>query len=236
MRSVRIGGRIVSGTPRSDFFRRLDELRDAVLTMGSMVDKAIDRAVDALRRRDLAQAQQVIEGDSTINHQRFDIEQSALLLLATQQPMASDLRFLATVLHIATDLERMGDHARGIARLCLMLGDEPPIKPMVAIPQMAELCRGRLRRALDAFVDRDCDAARAIADEDAEIDQLRLTTFQELLNTMIHDPSTVTRATYLLWVAHNLERIGDHVTNICERIIFAVTGHMEELNVVRGER
>jgi phosphate transport system protein len=221
---------------RSDFARHLDELRDAVLTMGSMVDKAIDHAVDALRWRDLLLAQRVIREDPLINRQRFDIEQSALLLMATQQPMASDLRFLAAVLHIATDLERIGDHARGIARLSIKLGQEAPLKPLGDIPKMAEFSRDRLRRALDALVARDSDAAAHIAEEDAQTDALQDAVYKDLLEFMIRDPSTVTRATYLLWIAHNLERIGDHITNVCERIIFVVSGHMEELNVTRGDR
>jgi phosphate transport system protein len=221
---------------RSDFVRHLDELQDAVLTMGSMVDKAIDQAIDALRRRDQVLANRVIRDDQLINRQRFDIEQSALLLMATQQPMASDLRFLAAVLHIVTDLERMGDHARGVARLCIELGQEPPLKPLIDVPKMAEICRDRLRRALDALVARDCEAAARIAGEDAQTDALQDAVYRELLDFMIRDPATITRATYLLWIAHNLERIGDHITNVCERVIFVVSGHMEELNVTRGER
>jgi phosphate transport system protein len=226
----------VGVTSRPEFARRLDEVRDAVLTMGSMVDKAIDQAIDALKRRDLALAERVIKEDQLINRQRFDVEQSALLLLATQQPMASDLRLLAAVLHIVTDLERMGDHARGVARLGLKLGEEPPLTPPTDVPRMAQLCRDRLRRALDALVARDCDAARQVAEQDAEVDALQDAVYRELLDHMIRDPSTITRATYQLWVAHNLERLGDHITNVCERVIFAITGHMEELNVEKGER
>jgi phosphate transport system protein len=223
-------------TSRPEFARRLDELRDAVLTMGSMVDKAIDQALDALKRRDLRLAERVVSADQFINRQRFDVEQSALLLLATQQPMASDLRFLAAVLHIATDLERMGDHARSVARICIKLGDEPPLKPLVDIPRMAEMCREHLRGALDALVLRDVEAAQRIAEEDARVDALQDAVYSELLGIMTTDPSTTTRATYLLWVAHNFERIGDHITNVCERVIFAVSGHMEELNVHKAER
>ena len=222
-------------SPRVQFAHRLEELRDAALAMGSMVDKAIDRAMDALRRRDLRLAQRVVGDDHLVNRQRFDIEQSALLLLATQQPMASDLRFLAAVLFIATDLERMGDHARSIARLCVKLGGEPPLAPAADLPRMADLCRERLRRALDAFVARDCEAALQIAGQDAETDRLQDAVYKQLLGVMLRDPATITRATYLLWMTHNLERIGDHVTNVCERVIFAVTGRMEELNVAKGE-
>jgi phosphate transport system protein len=220
---------------RQEFNHRLDEVRDAVLTLGSMVDKAVDRAVEALRGRDLAEAKRIIREDQRINQQRFDVEQSAILLMATQQPMASDLRFLAGVLHVATDLERMGDHARSIARLTIKLGDEPPLKPLVDIPRMGALCHDRLRAALDALVTRDPELAHRVAEQDAETDRLQDAVYEELLQIMTADPSTITRATYLLWVAHNLERVGDHITNICERVIYILTGHMEELNVMRGD-
>jgi phosphate transport system protein len=220
---------------RQEFVHRLDEVRDAVLTMSSMVDKAIDLAVEAMRARDLAAAQAIIRDDQQINQQRFDIEQDAVLLMATQQPMASDLRFLTGVLHIATDLERMGDHARSIARLTIKLGDEPPLKPLVDIPKMAILCHDRLRGAFDALVTRDPDLAQRIAGRDVETDRLQDAVYAELLAIMTDDPTTVTRATYLLWIAHNLERVGDHITNICERVIYVLTGHMEELNVLRGD-
>jgi phosphate transport system protein len=220
---------------RQEFVHRLDEVRDAVLTLGSMVDKAIDRSVEALRGRDLTEAKRIIREDQLINQQRFDVEQSAILLMATQQPMASDLRFLAGVLHIATDLERMGDHARSIARLTIKLGDEPPLKPLIDIPKMAALAHERLRGAFDALVTRDPELAKRVAAQDAETDRLQDAVYEELLQIMTRDPSTVTRATYLLWIAHNLERIGDHITNICERVIYILTGHMEELNVMRGD-
>ena len=216
-------------SPRVRFAHQLEEVRDGVLTMGSMVDKAIDYALDALRRRDLNLAERVIRDDRHINRQRFDIEQSALLLMATQQPMASDLRFLASVLHITTDLERMGDHARGVARLCIKLSPELPLAIPTELPRMAELCRDRLRRALDAFVARDAEAAQQIAAQDSTTDALQDAIYRQLLETMVADPTAVRRATYLIWVAHNVERFGDHITNVCERVIFAVTGHMEEL-------
>jgi phosphate transport system protein len=222
-------------SPRVQFVHQLEEIRDAVLTMGSMVDKAIDGAMDGLRRRDMALAERVIKDDRLINRRRYDIEQSALLLIATQQPMASDLRFLAAVLHITTDLERMGDHARSVARLTLKLGREAPLKPLIDLPRMADLCRGRLRRALDALVARDAEAAQEIAAQDSETDALQDAVYKELLEMMLADPSTVSRATYLLWIAHNLERVGDHVTNVCERVIFTVTGQLGEADLAREE-
>src|SRR5262245_60334137 len=200
-----------------------------------MVDKAIDLSIESLRARDLATARRIILDDRLINQQRFDVEQSAILLIATQQPMASDLRFLAGVLHIATDLERMGDHARSITRLTIKLGDEPPLKPLIDIPKMAALAHDRLRGALDALVTRDCELAERVAAQDVETDRLQDAVYEELLRIMTGDPATVTRATYLLWIAHDLERVGDHVTNVCERVIYILTGRMEELNVLRGD-
>ena len=145
--------------------------------------------------------------------------------------MASDLRIIAAVLNIITDLERMGDHAEGIAKIAIMIGDEPPLKPLVDVPRMEELSRSMLRRSMDAFVARDAEAAKAIGAEDDVIDNLYEQIYRELLTFMMADPGTINRATHLLWVAHNLERIADRVTNICERVIFLVTGRMDEINV-----
>lgn len=225
-----MGGRQMA-TTRSTFDRRLAELKDDVLILGSMVDKAIGRSIDALKRRDLNESEIIISDDMKINRKRFDIEEKCLLLLATQQPMASDLRVIAAAMHIITDLERMADHAEGIAKINLMLGDEPPIKPLVDIPIMADKAREMLRRSLDLFVARDAEGSKALASEDDQVDALYDRVYRDLLEIMIRDPSTITRATYLLWVAHNLERIADRVTNICERVVFMVTGRMEETNV-----
>src|SRR5512143_2099125 len=181
-----------------------------------MVDKAIDRSVEALKRRDMNEAQVIISDDFKINRKRFEIEERCMLLLATQQPMAKDLRAIAAVMHIITDLERMGDHAEGIAKVNLMMGDEPLLKPLIDIPEMADKSRDMLRRTLDAFIEADADAAKKIAMEDDQMDELYDRVYRDLVQIMIEDPSTVTRATYLLWVAHNLERIGDRITNICE--------------------
>ncbi len=217
--------------PRRAFEKALSSLQDEVLILGNMVDKAIYRAVESLKKRDLQEAQRIIEDDLKINQKRFEIEEKALLLIATQQPMARDLRFIAAVLNIITELERMGDHAEGIAKISLMLGSEPPIKPLIDIPRMAEKARDMLRRSLDALVARDAEAARQTAAEDDEVDGLQDQVYRELLTYMFQEPKAITRATYLLWVAHNLERIGDRVTNICERVVFTVTGKMEEVRV-----
>ncbi len=216
---------------RATFDRQLAGLKDEVLILGSMVDKAIARSVEALKRRDRNEAEMIISEDMKINRKRFDIEEKCLLLLATQQPMASDLRVIAAAMSIITDLERMADHAEGIAKINLMMGDEPLLKPLIDIPKMADKARDMLRRSLDAYVDRDADGARKLAAEDDEVDHLYNLVYHDLLDIMIKDPDTITRATYLLWTAHNLERIADRVTNICERVVFMVTGQMEETNV-----
>lgn len=216
---------------RATFDRSLAGLRDDVLLLGSMVDKAVDRSVEALKKRDLSESQMIVSDDHKINRRRFEIEERCMLLLATQQPMATDLRVITAVLHIITDLERMGDHAEGIAKINLMMGDEPLLKPLIDIPKMADKVREMLKRSLDAFIARDVEAAKALGPEDDDVDELYNRVYHDLLGYMIKDPSTITRATYLLWVAHNLERIGDRVTNICERVVFMVTGRMEEMNV-----
>jgi phosphate transport system protein len=213
---------------RETFQRQLLETQDAVLVMGSMVDSAIDRAVQALRTRDLALARQVIQDDQKVNRQRFEIEEQCLLLIATQAPMASDLRILAAAINIITDLERMADHAAGIAKITLMIGNDPPLKPLIDIPRMAVVSREMLQASLRAFVERDMTAAQKIAERDDEVDELYNQVYRELLIFMMADPGTIDRATHLLWVAHNLERIADRVTNICERVAFLVTGRMVE--------
>lgn len=214
---------------RETFQRQLRETQDAVLAMGSMVDKAIERSIQALRTRDMAMAHHIIEDDHKINQQRFDIEERCLILIATQAPMASDLRTLAAALSIIIDLERMADHAAGIAKIAIMIGDEPPLKPLIDVPRMAEISREMLQASLDAFINRDMAAAEAVALRDDEVDELYNQVYRELLTFMMADPGTINRATRLLWVAHNLERIADRVTNICERVIFLVTGKLVEI-------
>lgn len=214
---------------RTTFHERLREIQDELLIMGSMVEKAIARSVEALKKRDLKLAEQVIEDDQKINRKRFAIEESCITIIATQQPMASDLRIIITVLNLITELERMGDYAEGIARIALMIGDEPPLKPLIDIPRMAEKAQDMLRRSLQALINRDSEEAIRITAEDDEVDNLYDQVFRELLVFMMEDPRTITRATRLIWVAHNLERVADRVTNICERVVFTVTGKMEEI-------
>ena len=217
--------------PRSYFDDQLQNLQDELLALSSMVDKAISHSVESLKHRDHVVSQRVIRDDEAINQKRFEIEERALTLIATQQPMARDLRIIASVIHIVTDLERMGDYAEGIAKINLLHGDQPLLKPLIDVPRMAELCRDMLRRSMDAFVARDAEAAKAIAAEDDEVDALYDQVYHELVMFMVSDPTTIERATWLLWAAHNLERVADRVTNICERVAFLVTGRMEEMNV-----
>jgi len=214
---------------RTAFHKRLREIQDDILAMGSMVSKAILRSIEALKNRDLDLAHQIIADDKKINGKRFEIEEKCVELIATQQPMASDLRIILAVLNIISEAERIGDYAEGIAKIAIMIGDEPPLKPLIDIPRMAEKTVDMLRRSLDAFVSRDAEAAKKISTEDDMVDQLYDQVFRELLTFMVEDPKTITRATRLIWVAHNLERSADRVTNICERVVFVVTGKMEEI-------
>jgi phosphate transport system protein len=214
---------------RTTYHKKLREIQDDILVMGSMVGKAILSSVNSLKNRDLELAHQIITDDQKINNQRFAIEEKCIELIATQQPMAGDLRIIVAILNITTEIERIGDYAVGIARITIMLGDEPPLKPLIDIPRMAEQTSDMLRRSLDAFVNRDAEVAKTISMEDDLIDHLYDQVFRELLVFMAEDPRTITRATRLMWAAHNLERAADRVTNICERIVFIVTGKMEEI-------
>jgi phosphate transport system protein len=216
--------------PRQTFDRDLQRLQDDLLALGSLVETAIMDSMDSLKRQDLEAAQQVVDGDRVINEKRYAIESTALILMATQQPMAVDLRLLASFLEISTELERMGDYAKGIAKIALLIGKQPLVKPLIDLPRMAEKASSMLHRALDAFVQRDVEQARRIPDEDADMDALYNQIYRELLTFIMADPSVIDQATHLLFVAHNLERTADRVTNICERIIFTVTGKMLELD------
>jgi len=215
---------------RETFARDLQRLQDDILVLGSMVEKAIIQSVDILKRQDLEGGRALITRDRVINEKRFAVESDTLALIATQQPLASDLRTLAAILEIATELERMGDYAKGIGKITLMIGEAPLIKPLIDIPRMADKAVDMLHRALDAFVRKDVELARAIPMEDAEVDALYNQVYRELLTYIISDPHTIDQATHLLWVAHNLERAADRVTNICERVLFSVTGELTEMD------
>lgn len=212
-----------------DFEKKLKQLEHDVLALGDMVERAIYRSVEALKRRDLADAEQIIADDLKINQKRHNIERKCIELIATQQPAANDLRVIIAILNIIVDLERMADHAEGIAKIVLMIGYERRLKPLVDIPRMADKAREMLREALSAFTGQDIEAAKRICAEDDEVDHLHDQVYRELLTFILEDPRTITRATRLLWVAHNLERIADRVTNICERVVFMVTGEMIEI-------
>lgn len=214
---------------RTVFDQELEELRDNVLRLGSMVDTAINQSMQALKERNLVLAQQIIAGDEKINELRFKIEENCLGLIARQQPAARDLRFIVAAMNIVLDLERMADHAAGIATIVLRMGDEPLLKPLIDLPRMAQISQDMLRKSLDAFASGNPEEALAITEIDEEVDQLYNQIFRELISFMIEDPRTVTRAMYLLFCAHNVERIADRVTNICERVVFVVTGRMEEI-------
>jgi phosphate transport system protein len=220
-----------AGMVRADFDRNLKALQDDLIALGSMVEKAITKSMDALKNRDLEASRRVVEEDDFIDRQRFLLEEQCIDLIATQQPIAIDLRTLMSVLHIAVELERMGDYAEGIGKISLMMGDEPPLKPLIDIPRMADKATGMLQRSLDALVSRDSVAAVQVCNDDDEVDALYDEVYRELLTYMIQDPASIQRATYLLWVAHDLERIADRATNIAERVIFLVTGKLSEINV-----
>jgi phosphate transport system protein len=216
---------------RTEYLNELERLRGDVVAMASMVDKAIAHSIEALVQQDVRMAEAVIAGDHAINRQRWGIEEQALLIIATQGPMARDLRNIAAAIHIVTDLERMADHAAGNARIAIDTANEPLLKPLVDIPRMSSLARGMLNDAITAYIEQDTEAAHEIAARDDEVDALYNQIYRELLTYMMAAPSTINRATHLLWVAHNLERIADRTTNICERVVFAVSGELTEIGV-----
>lgn len=214
---------------REAFDRQIQTLLDETLALGRLVEDAILKSVASLISRDLKKARKIHKGDKKVNKKRFEIENDTLIAIATQAPMASDLRILASVIDVSSELERMGDYAKGIALINIRMGSEPLLKPLIDIPRMAELTADMLHRALDAFYKGDAEAARQIPKEDDLVDDLYNKVYRELLTFMIADPSTIDRATYLLWVAHNLERAADRVINICERTVFIETGEMVEI-------
>jgi phosphate transport system protein len=213
------------------FRKGFQEIQDKVLAMGDMVVKEINRSIEALKKRDLKMAHQVIASDAEIDELRFAIENKCIKLVATQKPSVNDLRVIVAVLSIITELERIGDYAEGIARIVVMIGDEPPLKPLIDIPRMAELTTEMIDKSLKSFVTRDVELAKHVVTMDNAVDGLYDQVFRELLTFMMVDPKTINRATRLIWVAHNLERAADRVTNICERVAFTVTGKMEEIEV-----
>jgi phosphate transport system protein len=214
---------------RKTFENELQQVKDEILVLGSMVETAILDTVEALKKRDIEESKKILVADKEINEKRFEIEGQLMVLIATQQPMAHDLRLLASSMEIISELERMGDYAKGIANINIRMGDAPLLKPLIDVPRMAQKGVDMLHRALTAFVEEDVEAAKAIPIEDDEVDALYNQVYRELMTFVITDPKTIERANWLLWVTHNLERVADRVTNICERTIFIATGEMTEI-------
>lgn len=214
---------------RKTFENEIQQVKDEILVLGSMVEKSIVDSIDALKKRDIQASEMVFAEDKAVNAKRFEIENSLMVLIATQQPMAHDLRLLASSMEIISELERIGDYAKGIANINIRMGDAPLLKPLIDIPRMAQRGTSMLHRALTAFVNEDVEAAKAIPLEDDEVDALYNQIYRELMTFVIQDPKTIERANWLLWVAHNLERVADRVTNICERTVFIATGTFDEI-------
>jgi len=214
---------------RATFEAELNFLKDELLLLGNLVEQQIVEAVDSFKKRDVASARQIVETDGKVNTKRFAIEEQVLITIATQQPMAHDLRLLASILEIAGELERIGDYAKGIATINIRMGDEELIVPLIKIPIMAEKCARMLHRAVNAFIKEDLDEAKLIPEEDDEVDRLYNEVYHTLMKQIAKDEDSIQRVSWILWVAHNLERVADRVTNICERTVFTVTGELKEI-------
>lgn len=221
--------------PRKSFDRELQRLQGEVLQLGETAEQAILQAVDALTHQDRQASNRLIAGDRAVNERRFAIEADALTLIATQQPLAGDLRTIFTMVEIASELERIADYAKGIAKVNLMIADEPLLDPCAHFPAVAAKVRDMLHDALLAFVNKDAALARAMPEREHEVDRLHNQVHSELLALITADHNTSDRATRLFWVVHNLERAADRVLNICERVVFNITGEMVEMDVAEGE-
>jgi len=211
------------------FSKGFQEIQNKVMAMGDMATKDINRSIEALKNRDLKMAHQIIADDTKIDDMRFAIEDMCIELMGAQKLTIADRRIIVAVINIITELERIGDYAEGNAKIVVMIGDEPPLKPLIDIPRMAELTIDMIEKSLKSFVTRDVELAKHVVTMDNVVDGLYDQVFRELLTFMMVDPKTISRATRLIWVAHNLERAADRVTNICERVVFMVTGKMEGL-------
>ncbi|MBN1305046.1 MAG: phosphate signaling complex protein PhoU [Anaerolineales bacterium] len=214
---------------RKTFENELQQLKDEILLLGSMVEQSILESVEALKKRDIPAAERILELDKKVNAKRYAIENQVMIVIATQQPMAHDLRLLASIMEINGELERMGDYAKGIATINIRMGEQALLKPLIDIPRMAQKGVDMLHRALTAFINEDVEAARLIPAEDDEVDALYNQVYRELITLIIQDPTSIERANWLLWAAHNLERVADRVTNICERTIFIATGKIKDI-------
>ncbi|MEA3327807.1 MAG: phosphate signaling complex protein PhoU [Chloroflexota bacterium] len=221
--------------PRQTLDREIHHLQDEVLLLGSMVEQAMLNAIDTLKRRDLEGARQVYNGDEQINEKRYAIENRLMILFATQQPIAHDLRLLAAIMEVITELERMGDYAKGIAKINLLIGEDDTPIPTREISRMGDLAVGMLHRALSAFINEDVSMARRIPQEDDQVDELFNQIYRKNVAAMIANPDIIDQTNYVMWIVHNIERMADRVTNICERTIFIATGEMLELNASDDE-
>jgi len=218
--------------PRETFHIHIKALEKDIRVMGNMVIHALEKSIKALQVLDKYQAKAIIHDDILINNKRWDIEEKCVSLIATQQPVAKDLRELIAVITIVTDMERMGDHAQKIAKIIMRFDEGETLpKPLVDIPQMADIATEMLNKALESFLKKDVEMARKVCAQDDQIDALYYEVYKELMDIVIKKPDIVSSATHLIWVAHDLERIADYSTNICERVIFLVTGEYEEINV-----
>ena len=216
--------------------RELERLQNELIDLGTLVERTIIDSVEVLKKRQIEDAKRLIQADAEINRKRYSIEWDSLVLIARQQPMAKNLRNLAAILEIVSELERIADYAKGIAKISIQIGPRPLIKPLVDIPLMAALASKMLHESLRSFVDRDVEKARSIPAEDRRIDELYDQVYRELMTYVISDPRKIEDASHLLWVAHNLERTADRAVNICERVIFTVTAELiefEDLDVSR---
>lgn len=209
---------------RVDLDRQLNQLQQEVVSLAGIVDKAALRAVSALKDRDLEESQHVINEDDYIDQKRYEIEERCIDLIATQQPMARDLRHIVSLLHITVELERIGDYAEGISKISLLMGADQPLNPRIDIPQMADKATQMLRKSIDSLITRDVIMANQVLLDDDVVDALYDQVYRELLLFMVENPKTIKRETYLLWVSHDLERIADRATNIAERVIYLITG------------
>ncbi len=214
---------------RKSFESEIQNMKNEILAFGSMVEQNLLESVDALKSRDVNRSHKVVEVDKIINKKRFELENEVMILIATQQPMAKDLRLLSSFFEIISELERMGDYAKGIGVINIRMGSEELLKPLVDIPRMAEKSADMAHRALVAFINEDVEAAKSIPAEDDEVDALYNQIYRELITYIISDPKAIEKANWLLWVAHNLERFADRVINICERTLFVVNGRLGEI-------
>mgnify|MGYP001156006730 CR=1 FL=1 len=221
--------------PRQTLDREINHLKDEVLLLGSMVEQAMLNAIDTLKRRDIEGARRVYNDDELINEKRYAIENRLLILFATQQPIAYDLRLLAAIMEVITELERMGDYAKGIAKINRMIGDDDTPMPIREISRMGDLAVSMLHRALSAFINNDVNMAYRIPKEDDLVDDLYNQIYRKNVAAMIENPDTIDHANYIMWVVHNIERMADRVTNICERTIFIATGELLEIDTSDDE-